>query len=280
MITAAALDVGAPLTEMAPRRLRVSAHQVPWELPQRLRVVHLTDIHVGLSTPLDHLRQAIAAAAQARPDLVVLTGDYLNRSLKYVRRLRQFVASLPRPCVAVLGNHDYYSGADGVTRALEREGVRVLVNDSLTFTLRGGVLPIVGIDDETMGTPDVPRAFHRVTAPQRALVLVHHPRTAARVAEHGGRLILAGHTHGGQISLPWITDAIGRLGGNHQLAGWYQQGASALYVNAGVGSGALRLRLGRDALPEVAIFDLVPRHRGGAQPDRPRRCTRPLPPLL
>lgn len=258
---AAAPSVGPGLAEAWPRRLRVSFHLMTWpRITRRVRIVQISDTHVGLSTPVRYLRQAIAAARQAQPDLVVLTGDYVNRSLRYVERLRRFVKMLPTPRVAVLGNHDHWSDAEGVTKALESEHVRVLSNESMVLYGEGWELDIVGIDDWTTDHDDISRAFADHPRPTETLVLSHHPRSANEIAARGGRLILSGHTHGGQISVPVITHAINRMSGNPYLAGWYPVGRARLYVNAGIGSGAVGLRIGRRAIPEVAVFDLLPEH--------------------
>jgi predicted MPP superfamily phosphohydrolase len=260
LAVAAAPSVGPGLAEAWPRRLRVTNHLVAWpKLARRVRIVQITDVHAGLSTPVRYLRQAISAARQAEPDLVVLTGDFLNRSLTYVERLRRFIKVLPEPRVAVLGNHDHWSDADGVRQALERERVRVLVNENMVLSGEGFELTIVGVDDWTTNHDDIPTAFAGVERSDEALVLSHHPRSAEPIAEHGGRLVLSGHTHGGQIYLPLLTRAISRMGGNRYLAGWYDiTPRTRLYVNAGIGSGAVGLRVGRNAIPEVAVFDLVP----------------------
>lgn len=249
-----------PLHARPADSLRIKHHVVHGRNVVRpLRVAHVTDVHAGISTPLGAMQQAIWAVRRSAPDVVVLTGDYLNRSLKFVERLRRFVGALPGPKVAILGNHDYWSGADGVTRALESERVKVLRNQNVELTLPHTRLTVVGVDDETTGHADVERAFHGVAHRNRALVLTHHPKTADAIDAAGGRLVLAGHTHGGQIAVPVITRTISRLGGNRYIGGWYRlREGGHLYVNAGIGSGAVRVRVGEQAAPEVAIFDFRP----------------------
>ncbi len=217
-----------------------------------MRVVHLTDLHVGVTTPHRTLAGALAAVDVAQPDLVVLTGDYLNHSLEHLPRLRSFVRRLPGTVIATLGNHDHWSGPEAIAEGLRAEGVTVLENASVLF--RG--LPIVGVDDGHTGHDDPERAFAAVDDPARALVLQHAPATTPRVAEHGGRLVLSGHTHGGTIRVPRVTDAICDGLGQPYVAGWYRVGESELYVNAGLGHSPFRA--GEEAQPEVAIFDLVP----------------------
>jgi len=254
--------IGAGLAD-ASRRLRVTWHSVPMRLEtdRQLLVAHLTDLHLGRATPTWLAHHAARRAAQMHPDLTVLTGDYLNHSLGYLDRLHALLPLLPRPCVATLGNHDHWSGAGVIRRVLRQHGVTVLSNESARIETRAGPLTVVGVDDGRTRHDDVPRAFARVADPARALVLAHYPRTAGKIERHGGRVILSGHTHGGQIHVPVLTPALGRLGGNRYLAGWYQVGAARLYVNAGIGASVIGLRVGRRAAPELCLLRLRPRAR-------------------
>ena len=121
---AAATGVGGlAVARNVQRNVAVTRHEIPLS-PETagLRVVHLTDLHLGWGAPPALMDEMIAACHDAEPDLVVLTGDYVNHSLKHIERVREVVAQLPRPCVATLGNHDYYAGADEVRRVLEEEG--------------------------------------------------------------------------------------------------------------------------------------------------------------
>ncbi len=252
-VAAAGVGVAA---QIAPQRVRLTRHRISGHGLQ-LRIAHLTDLHVGWATPQHILDEAVALCRRARPDLVVLTGDYLNRSLKHLPALSRLVARLPRPCVATLGNHDYWSGAAEIQAALEAREVMVLRNTHKRLRLGRQELSIVGVDDGYTDHADVETSFAGLENPKRALVLTHDPNTAGAIAERGGRLILAGHTHGGQIQIHRVTDAIARVAGNGYLAGWYSVADAKLYVNSGLGSSAVRLRVGERARPEVALFDFV-----------------------
>lgn len=250
---ASALGYGA-LRCGRPPEPRLTRHTLSWPVTRRARVAHLTDLHVGMSTPGRTLGAALAAVRASQPDLVVLTGDYLNGSLAHLRELQRFVRQLPGAVVATLGNHDHWSGADAIARGLAGEGVTVLQNESLALDDTG--LELVGIDDGETGHDDPARAFRDVRRPHDALVLQHAPKCADAIAPLGGRLILSGHTHGGHVRVPRVTDDICRRLGQPYVAGWYRVGAADLYVNAGLGHSPFRA--GHEAHPEVAIFDLVP----------------------
>jgi uncharacterized protein len=237
--------------------LRLTTHRVPWPVKNRVRVVQLSDLHVGRVTPALRLQEVLTLTRQAKPDFVVLTGDYVNRSLAQLPALRQLVAALPRPCLAVLGNHDYWSGGAAVAAALRRAGAQVLINSSTVVAGTGWEVIVVGIDDPYTGHQSVRQAFARAARPREALVLTHYPDIAPTVARFGGRLILSGHTHGGHLNVPLVTRTVARALGHRFLAGWYDLGAARLYVNVGIGSAKIRVRTGK-AAPEVAVFDLEP----------------------
>ncbi|MCA9553355.1 MAG: metallophosphoesterase [Myxococcales bacterium] len=254
---AATAVTGRAAADCAPR-VRIRHHQVPWSGRQALRVVHITDVHVGWSTPGVALAAAVDAARVARPHLVALTGDYVNTSLQHGETLRRFVRALPGPVVATLGNHDHWADGPGMAKLLEREGVMVLRNQWVEARPAGQALRIVGVDDARTNNHDLERAFHRVEDPGSALVLSHDPSVADEIAEHGGRLILSGHTHGGQVQVPGLTDAVGRAVGMPYMGGWYDAAKARLYVNAGLGHSRAGLRVGKGASAEVAVLDLVP----------------------
>ncbi|MBI2377023.1 MAG: metallophosphoesterase [Deltaproteobacteria bacterium] len=248
------LDTSKPRhgPKSARERLRRTHHDVPLPIARCRRVAHLTDLHVGWSSTDELLLEAVAAVRDAEPDLVVLTGDYLNHSLSHLSRLGAIVRELPGPRVAVLGNHDHWSGASSIQAELERAGVIVLRNESVTVD---GLL-IVGVDDGRTRRSDVGRAFRGVAAPESALVLTHFPPTAVSVRDSGGRIVLCGHTHAGHVGMPRLVAAAGKLSGNRWIHGWYDLDPTRLYVNAGLGHD--RLRFGRSVTPEVAVFELLP----------------------
>lgn len=246
---------------LAQGNVRISNHILPPShaplLPagRKLRIAQLTDIHVGWGTSAETLRNAQVQARLVRPDLLVLTGDYLNHSLAEMDTLRAWVRGLPRPCVATLGNHDHWSGALDIRRMLEQEGIPVLSNESLEMTVGGTPLRIVGVEDGFTHRDDVEVAFRDVARPAEALVLSHEPKTADKIARTGARVILSGHTHGGQFDIPGVTSAIATMAGLHYLKGWYMIGDTRLYVNCGVGSSVAAGRNGATA-SELAVFEV------------------------
>jgi len=220
-----------------------------------LRVAQLSDIHVGRRTPPARIKAALDAVNAFRPDLVVLTGDYLSHNQQGVGLLREALGGLAAPTVAVLGNHDHWVDADGATAALEGLGYAVLRNQHTVLRLRGSPFTVIGVDDLVTGHADPARALAGAPRGSR-LVLAHAPRTADLLRDAGSPLVvLSGHTHGGQISIPILTPLLARLVAREPyLRGAFRVGAVALYVNRGVGNTVTTMRLNSD--PEVTTATL------------------------
>jgi hypothetical protein len=255
-----------------------------------LRVAHLTDLHVGRVTPLRVQKAAVALANAARPDLVAITGDFVCHSQRYLDQLAEVAAGFEAPVVAVLGNHDHWSGADEVRRVLRRAGVEVLDNCHTTVTLRHQRLQILGLDDAYTGHADRARALAGLRPDLPTLGLSHIAEEADALWRHGVPLVLAGHTHAGQITVARLHEiAIGKIAGHKYIHGLYgtrdrgKEGKGAVYVGAGIGSAVIPLRLGERGQREITLFELgyepgrITEHHG-EQPPLPGR--KPSPGLL
>lgn len=250
-----------------PYRLDITRHDVflPDLPPEQngLRVAHLTDLHRGPVTPDDVLVHALAATAALAPDALVLTGDFVHGHHRDAAPLARMImeAGLTPPLGiwGCLGNHDYSSSADEVTRALaEIAGVRMLRNEAAP--LAPG-LWIAGIEDLMRGRPDPARAALPIPPSAATIYLTHNPVGVWGVDERPW-LVLSGHTHGGQIRLPGMAPRFPPgMEGFPLIAGWGVFDRARLYVNRGVGMGALPLRL--NCRPEIALFTL---HPGDAPP--------------
>ena len=219
-----------------------------------LRVAQLSDLHVGALTPVERIRAAIAEANRFRPDLVVLTGDYLTRDRGGVSLMREQLGGLEAPTIATLGNHDRWVDPRGAGAALESLGYGVLENENTTLTLRGTPFTVVGIDDLWTRSADPPLAM-KGAAPGSRLYLAHVPKTADLLAIWGKpMLLLSGHTHGGQVNVPLLMPALRWMAREPYVDGLYQVEKVQLYVNRGVGNVGMALRL--NAPPEVSLLTL------------------------
>lgn len=232
---------------------------------EHLRVVHLTDLHVGRITPLRVQLEAARRVNDEEPDLIAITGDFVCHGRRYLDELTAVITCFRAPVVAVLGNHDYWSGAPEVRRALRRAGVEVLQNACTVMTLRHTPFQVVGIDDAYTGHADLRRATEGLRRGLPALGLTHIAEEADGLWACGVPLVLAGHTHGGQVTLARLHElAIGRIAGHRYVHGLYgdRRGEGAVYVGAGIGAAVMPLRVGDRARREVTVFELG--HEPGA----------------
>lgn len=222
-----------------------------------VRIAQLSDIHVGNMTPASHVRAAVEVANAARPDLVLLTGDYVCWRRHEAAMAEEQLAGLRALRVlAVLGNHDYFTWGRGVASALEKNGYEVLRNQHTVVELNGAPLQLVGVDDPVTRHDDLDAAFKGTHENQPKVVLCHAPDAAPRLAQRGADLVLSGHTHGGQIYIKGITDRLMKKIGLHYRRGHFAFGKTNLYVTPGVGFSGVTRRHGEGTDAEVAVLTL------------------------
>jgi predicted MPP superfamily phosphohydrolase len=251
------LPRAASATEGFPEPERVT-FEVPGLDPAHdgLRVAQLSDLHVGPKAVPGAARSAIEQANAFEPDLVVLTGDYLSHRASDVNDVREHLGGLRGPVLAVLGNHDVWLDPRGAADALRGHGYEVLDNAWTRVALRGVPFTVVGVGDHLTRREDVAAATRGLPANGPApLVLAHGPRTADTLRGLGRpALCLSGHTHGGQINLPIVTPLFLAALREPYARGHYRVGAVHLYVNRGIGSSGLRVRVNSPA--EVTLATL------------------------
>ncbi len=220
-----------------------------------LRIAHLTDFHRSHHTSDSLLHHAVTAANEAHPDLILLTGDYVSKDPADIAPCARILAPLHARLgvYAILGNHDYSTDAPAVENALTHLGFTVLLNRSL---LLSGGLRLVGLDDDRFHRTNVMQAFAEVRPDEPTLVMAHNPALVELLADREC-LVFSGHTHGGQVRVPILTKReIRRIGAKHYERGWYTVGKARVYVNRGLGSVGIPLRL--FCRPELALFMLEP----------------------
>ena len=261
-------------------RIRVRRFAGPAEYAgamEPIRIAHLTDQHVGRITPLAIQREAVDLTNAEQPDLVVITGDFVCHSQLYLDQLVELVRAFRAPVIGVLGNHDHWAGADEVAAALRRGGVEVLRNDSTIITIRQQHLQIVGLDDAYTGHARIDKAVAGLRRDLPALALSHIAEEADHLWKCGIPLVLAGHTHGGQITVARLHEiAVGKIGGHKYVHGLYgtrqpHRGAvvtGAVYVGAGIGASVIPIRIGERGKREITIFEFGRRPGEFEEPDR------------
>jgi predicted MPP superfamily phosphohydrolase len=206
---------------------------------------------------------AVELVNQQAPDLVVMTGDFVCHSQRWLDALHDVVRRYQAPVLAVLGNHDHWSGADEVRATLRRAGVLVLDNAHTTVTLRGQRLQVVGLDDAYTGHASRDRAVRGLRRDLPTLGLSHIAEEADGLWAAGVPLVLSGHTHAGQITFARLHElAFGKLTGHKYVHGLYGSrravlpAEGAVYVGAGIGASVMPLRMGERGRREVTIFEL------------------------
>jgi len=212
-----------------------------------LKIIHLTDLHHSLFTPLEEIQRAVHLANLLKPDAVALTGDYVTLSRSYIWPVARALGKLRARLgvFAVLGNHDFGVDPEEVTRALRAQRVRVLRNAHFALRAGASTLWVLGVDDLWWQADDLRAAVRAVPGRDPKILLCHNPMGIHLAAEHGIDLVLSGHTHGGQVRLPVVGSVYGRsMLGERFVEGWNRLNGTQIYISRGIGKVLVPLRLG------------------------------------
>jgi uncharacterized protein len=233
------------------------------------RVAHLSDLHYDALYTAELVEMAVKTTNGLNPDLAVLTGDYISAFCTH----HTAAAATAEPCalalaglrprfgiLAVLGNHDHTAHPQVVARFLESRGITVLRNQSLPIDFDGSRLWVAGVDDVLTGHADVDRALRGVPRDEATLLLVHEPDYADYAAHHPVDLQLSGHSHGGQMRLPFVGPPYLPPLARKYPEGLRRVGSLALNTNCGIGTSYLPVRL--NCPPEITLLTL---RAGGGQ---------------
>ncbi len=231
------------------------------------RVAQLSDIHLDEFTEPYFLRDAVAQVNRLAPDAVFLTGDYVTHEIG----TRKFAIGAAWQCAgilktlqcrqvyAILGNHDVMVSGQEVTRAFTSNGIPMLINSNLPLERDGARIWLAGLDDAVCGQPDpdgaIPASIRHL--PHEPIVLLcHAPDYANQLAAHPAgqavALMLSGHTHGGQVRVPYLPPLYLPPLGKVFIEGWFHPGGMQLYVNRGLGAVGFPFRF--DCPPEITVF--------------------------
>jgi predicted MPP superfamily phosphohydrolase len=215
-----------------------------------LRILHLSDLHAYEPwVSLDHIARAVALGLAQKPDLVCLTGDFITRRYgsfgEYARILHRLAVAAPT--FACLGNHDGgiwsandggYSQVESVQGMLAAAGIDLLYNSYRDTVVKGHHLQLFGVGDWWSDRCRPGRAFAGVPPREGALRLVlnHNPDAKVAFATYDWDLMLCGHTHGGQIGIPGIAEAIAPVQDKDFIAGLYRWQERQIFITRGVGN--------------------------------------------
>jgi predicted MPP superfamily phosphohydrolase len=256
-------------TLIEPNRPRIVRQEIPlrrW--PTRMdgfTIALLSDFHYDPCFSVHPLRSSISMVNDLCPDLIVLTGDFVSEPI--LRRHRVQAASAAEPCAqllrqmraphglwAVLGNHDAVTDPNLVTNSLRRQGIQVLINQSIPIERNGARVWLGGVDDPLERSADLNATLHNIPSDESVVLMAHEPDCADQVARYPVDLQLSGHTHGGQVRLPFIPPLYLPPMGRKYIWGWYNIGGLALYVNRGLGTVNLPIRM--NCPPEITFLTL------------------------
>lgn len=221
-----------------------------------MTVGQLSDLHVGSATPDARIIGAVAAMNELKPDICVLTGDFVTVKSDPRDLVGELLGELKLQTFAVLGNHDHWTHAGEVGSSLEKKGISVLRNQHSTVRIKGADFTVLGVDDTTTKSDDVGETFKGAPARGSRLVLTHTPTGVRKLPAWNDLLCLSGHTHGGQMHVAGITAAIFRRFGQPYLRGHYEVNGNQLYVNRGLGFGRGGRHPRIDSEPELALLTL------------------------
>ncbi len=234
-----------------------------------VKIAQLSDIHLDEFTEPFLLREAIDWINRERPDYVFLTGDYVTAdvlpkrlSISAARHCGELLSGLQcRERYAIFGNHDARVGELEVGNALSAHNIVILRNTHVPLERKGGRIWLAGIDDPVCGMPDqgaaIPESIRHI--PNEPVILMcHAPDYIDRLRAHPTgqaiSLVLSGHTHGGQIRLPFVGPLLLPSWGRKYVEGLFTVGSMQLYVNRGIGSVGVPFRF--DCRPEITVFTL------------------------
>jgi len=232
-----------------------------------ITIIQATDLHFGFFFGVDDLASLVTSLNTIEADALMLTGDIFHSGHTVIQEAVPLLQELiPRGHgnYVVTGNHEYYAGEKRCVKALEASGLRVLRDEWISIEEQGRSIHLGGLDDVLTtwpSDPDFPifRRFIRNAPPGPGMrILLCHRPTVFPAASHSEiDLVLAGHTHGGQIIIPWPGEKRGlsplSLVSDY-VQGWYRAGRCRMYVSRGVGRNYLPLRI--NCPPEISVFHL------------------------
>lgn len=218
------------------------------------RIVQWTDIHGGFGTSPARIRRFAGTVVDQKPDMIVLTGDFVRRSLKPIESSIAAMKGLKAKdgVYAVLGNHDYWTDSERVTTALLDNRFDVLFNENRLIKRGNENIFLFGFDDEWEGNRDYRKAFNLLPDNGVRIGIAHNPDTVSDLDGNRIDFLMAGHTHGGLINFPFVGPlfSVTRLGRKYS-SGMFDINGTQLYICRGTGFG-IRFR----CTPEIAVFTL------------------------
>lgn len=256
---------GGYVTTVEPRwlqvvRTRLTLARMP-PVFRGVKIAHFSDVHYEFHFGPGRLKSLVNRIMKEKPDLICFTGDMVNRKIgDSGEEMAAILGKLEAPLgkFAVLGNHDYYFNDKEVARVLEKGGFRVLRNEAVRIEKDGAVMVMAGVEDSSRGRPNIKTALQGVGKDEFILLLAHTPDYAINTMVHPISLQMSGHSHGGQVRLPFHGPLVRVPGARRYPDGLYQPPNNdifQLYTNRGVGVTGIPVRFW--CRPELTIHTLM-----------------------
>ncbi len=224
-----------------------------WRGPD-LRIAHVSDLHLNGDLSSEYYRSALARVAEARPDLLFYTGDLVTK-VKYSASLPDVLSQVKGrlATLAILGNHDYWVGAEQVREGVRAAGVTLLGDGCLRLAVGEQEVLICGDEGPWSRSSWQPP---QVSSGELALMLTHTPDNIYRLSRLGFAAVFAGHYHAGQVRLPWLGPLVvpSRYGRRFDH-GHFVVNGTHLFVSAGIGSAVPPRRI--YCQPDVFVVDVT-----------------------
>ncbi len=243
-------------TLLEPYMLTVRSYKIPHDKLAGIKIAFATDFHFG-TNPIETYRaeKILRQIKMQNADLVLLGGDYVNghnkTSVMSEEKIISFLQQLPKPVYAVLGNHDSYYGKADVLQIFQAAQIPVLDNQNQKLTIKDQKISIAGIADYYTDTPDISKALAK--AENMVILLTHTPDVLGQ-NNIKADLILAGHTHGGQVVLPLVGAPLVPLENDKKYNhGLFYKDQTPLIVSSGLGTSLLPIRF--NVLPEIVVIE-------------------------
>ncbi len=221
------------------------------------RIAQLSDLHIGTLTPQAWGERWARAANRRTPDLAVVTGDLVTSGTEFYPDVTNVISALKaRDGVYVsMGNHDYFGDGEPLVALLRSRGNHVLRNEGVVLERQGKKLYLAAVDDTWTKRDDLRKALAQRPPDAKTVLLAHDPALFRAAAKAGVELTLSGHTHGGQIAVPFLYRSLSLSHLTHHFhVGLYTKNDATLYVHPGLGTTGPPIRIG--VAPAVVILTL------------------------
>jgi uncharacterized protein len=252
--------------QIEPRLLQINSHTIVHaDIPKSFngfKIVQFSDTHLGFHYDLTQFKKLLTKINNLKPDVIFFTGDLMDTPNQYqhAEEIIPLLKNLHAPFgkYSIYGNHDHGGyGSDIYKNIMELSDFELLLNESSQLTLLdGSSICVIGIDDAMLGKPDLESALSKVRQDQYKILLSHAPDLADKAVNFNIHFQLSGHSHGGQIKIPFLGALITPPYAKKYHEGFYEiEDILTLYVNRGIGTTRLPFRF--LSKPEITIFTLM-----------------------